>query len=62
MPAYDYVCTAEACQATWTADQRITEPALEECPTCRAKTAKRLISGAPGFRLVGSGWFRSGGY
>lgn len=52
---YDYICTA--CGHVWEADQRITEPALTECPSCRGQTAKRQVSGGSGFILRGGGWY-----
>lgn len=44
---YDYIC--QVCQHAWEAEQRITDPALVVCPACGCETAKRLISGAPGW-------------
>ena len=52
---YDYVCTA--CANVWEAEQRISEPALKECPKCHQATAKRQISGGQGFILKGGGWY-----
>lgn len=52
---YDYVCTA--CAHAWEAEQRISEPALTECPECHQATAKRQISGGQGFILKGGGWY-----
>ena len=54
MPTYEYGCTA--CQNQWEELQKITEPALEECPKCHQKTAQRLISGG-NFILKGGGWY-----
>lgn len=58
MPTYEYLC--QACQHTWEAEQRISDPPLEECPACKAPQAKRQISGGAGFRLEGSGWAKDG--
>lgn len=52
---YEYVCTA--CGNAWEADQRISEPALDTCPKCNQKTAKRQISGGGAFILKGGGWY-----
>ena len=52
---YDYVCTA--CSHAWEAEQRISEPALTDCPECHQASAKRQISGGLGFILKGGGWY-----
>lgn len=55
MPTYEYACTA--CSNAWEAEQRISEPALDTCPKCGQKTAKRQISGGGAFILKGGGWY-----
>ncbi len=55
MPTYNYACAS--CGNEWEAQQRITEPALETCPKCLNKTAKRQISRGAGFILKGGGWY-----
>ncbi len=55
---YDYLCSA--CGHEWEADQRISEPPLEECPACGQKAARRMISGGAGFILKGGGWYSDG--
>src|SRR5262245_17939816 len=50
MPIYEYRC--EKC-GVFEETQRITDPALERCPTCRRKV-RRLISNTS-FQLKGSG-------
>jgi putative FmdB family regulatory protein len=52
MPIYEYHCPK--C-GTFEATQRITEPALKRCPTCKSKV-ERMIS-ATSFVLKGSGWY-----
>ncbi len=52
MPIYEYRC--EKC-GDFEQMQRITDPALERCPTCRRKV-RRLISNTS-FQLKGSGWY-----
>jgi len=52
MPIYEYRC--EKC-GVFEETQRITDPALERCPTCRRKV-RRLISNTS-FQLKGSGWY-----
>src|SRR5215467_6610738 len=61
MPIYEYECGK--C-GVFEQSQRITEPALTKCPTCKRKV-RRLISNTS-FQLKGSGWYvtdyaRSGG-
>jgi len=52
MPIYEYRC--EKC-GVFEQTQRITDPALERCPTCRRKV-RRLISNTS-FQLKGGGWY-----
>lgn len=52
MPIYEYECGK--C-GVFEHSQRITEPALTKCPTCRRKV-RRLIS-STSFQLKGSGWY-----
>lgn len=54
MPTYEYACSA--CDHQWEEEQRIVEPALDTCPACVQKTARRLIS-AGNFILKGGGWY-----
>src|SRR5262249_22952463 len=51
VPIYEYECGR--C-GVFEQSQRITEPALTKCPTCRRKV-RRLISNTS-FQLKGSGW------
>jgi putative FmdB family regulatory protein len=52
MPTYEYRC--EKC-GEFEYSQRITDPALQRCPTCKRKV-RRLIS-STSFQLKGSGWY-----
>jgi putative FmdB family regulatory protein len=52
MPIYEYRCPK--C-GTFETTQRITDPALKRCPTCKSKV-ERMIS-ATSFVLKGSGWY-----
>ena len=52
MPIYEYQC--QKC-GTFEATQRITEKALNKCPTCKGKV-KKLISNTS-FQLKGTGWY-----
>jgi putative FmdB family regulatory protein len=54
MPTYEYACTA--CANQWEEIQKISEAALDTCPKCGEKTAKRQISGG-NFILKGGGWY-----
>ncbi len=57
MPTYEYQC--QACSHQLEAFQRITEPALTDCPSCGKTTLQRLISGG-NFMLKGGGWYKDG--
>jgi putative FmdB family regulatory protein len=57
---YEYKC--RKCEATWEAEQKITDKPLTHCPDCGAEAAQRLISSKGAFVLNGEGWFRTGGY
>jgi len=52
MPIYEYRC--EHC-GDFEEMQRITDPPLSRCPTCRRKV-RRLISNTS-FQLKGTGWY-----
>lgn len=56
MPFYEYECSA--CKFYVEALQKISEPPLRECPSCKQETLSRLIS-APVFRLKGAGWYET---
>ncbi len=55
---YEYVCTS--CHHEWEAEQRISEPALDTCPSCGKRSARRQVSGGAGFILKGGGWYADG--
>jgi putative FmdB family regulatory protein len=55
MPTYEYSCPT--C-GTFDAEQRITAPALDQCPSCGARV-ERLIS-RTNFALKGAGWAKDG--
>jgi putative FmdB family regulatory protein len=54
MPTYEYACAT--CGHEWEEIQKISEAALEKCPSCKKKSAKRQISGG-NFILKGGGWY-----
>jgi putative FmdB family regulatory protein len=54
MPTYEYVC--KACDLEFEREQRISDPPVKTCPSCKAKQVKRLIS-RTSFHLKGGGWY-----
>jgi putative FmdB family regulatory protein len=56
MPFYEYECTN--CKFYVESLQKISEPPLRKCPSCKKQTMKRLVS-APVFRLKGGGWYET---
>ncbi len=56
MPFYEYECSN--CKFYVEALQKITDEPLKQCPSCKKKTLKKLVS-APNFRLKGSGWYET---
>jgi putative FmdB family regulatory protein len=56
MPFYEYECTS--CKFYVEALQKISDPPLTQCPSCKKKTMKKLVS-APNFRLKGGGWYET---
>ena len=54
MPIYEYRCAS--CGSEHEVLQKISEPLLTMCPTCRKDTLTKLVSAA-GFQLKGSGWY-----
>jgi len=62
MPIYEYAC--KSCGHQMEAMQKMSDPALTDCPQCGKPELQKLISAA-GFRLKGGGWyetdFKSGG-
>ena len=56
MPIYEYRC--KACGHYLEQIQRMSDPALTDCPACGKRQLRRLISAA-GFRLKGGGWYET---
>jgi putative FmdB family regulatory protein len=56
MPIYEYQC--KSCEHELEKLQRMSDPALTDCPACNQSELKRLVSAA-GFRLKGSGWYET---
>ncbi|PVZ20703.1 MULTISPECIES: FmdB family zinc ribbon protein [unclassified Pseudomonas] len=56
MPLYNYQC--DGCGHHLEALQKISEPALADCPACKAPSLRKQVANA-GFRLSGSGWYET---
>ncbi len=56
MPIYEYRC--ESCGHELEALQKMSDPALTDCPECKQASLKKVLS-APGFRLKGGGWYET---
>jgi putative FmdB family regulatory protein len=54
MPIYEYRCTACGHQDEFL--QKVSDPAITECPACGKPALQKLLSAA-GFQLKGSGWY-----
>jgi putative FmdB family regulatory protein len=54
MPIYAYKC--ESCGAAKDVLQKISDPALTDCPACGKPTFRKQVTAA-GFQLKGSGWY-----
>lgn len=56
MPIYEYQC--QSCQHELEALQKMSDPALTDCPECKKASLSKKISAA-GFRLKGGGWYET---
>ena len=56
MPIYEYAC--KSCDHRLDALQKMSDPALVDCPECGEPALKKLLS-APKFRLKGQGWYET---
>jgi putative FmdB family regulatory protein len=54
MPIYAYRC--ESCGHAQDVLQKISDPVLTACPSCKAESFKKQLTAA-GFQLKGSGWY-----
>ena len=54
MPIYEYQC--DACGKITEVTQRLSDKPLKECPHCKKKKLRRIIS-ASAFQLKGTGWY-----
>ncbi len=58
MPTYDYLC--EKCGHEFEAFQSMNDPAIKDCPECKAKNkVKRLIGCGAGIIFKGSGFYET---
>jgi len=56
MPFYEYECSN--CKFYTELLQKVSDPPLKKCPSCKKSTMKKLVS-APVFRLKGAGWYET---
>ncbi|NHN37929.1 zinc ribbon domain-containing protein [Pseudomaricurvus alcaniphilus] len=56
MPIYEYAC--RECGHELEALQKMSDPALTDCPECGKPGLNKKVSAA-GFRLAGSGWYET---
>jgi putative FmdB family regulatory protein len=56
MPFYEYECND--CGSRHEALQKMSDPALTDCPACGGPELRKLVSAA-GFRLKGGGWYET---
>lgn len=56
MPIYEYQC--QSCGYEHEALQKLSDPALTDCPSCNKPDLTKKISAA-GFRLKGGGWYET---
>ncbi|MBV2235086.1 MAG: zinc ribbon domain-containing protein [Sterolibacterium sp.] len=54
MPIYAYRCNT--CGHAEDVLQKMSDPVLTTCPTCKAETYAKQLT-APGFQLKGTGWY-----
>jgi len=54
MPIYEYEC--QACGHELEAFQKMSDPALTECPTCHGASLRKIVS-STSFQLKGTGWY-----
>lgn len=56
MPIYEYEC--KDCGHQLEKLQKMSDPALVDCPACNKPALQKLVSAAA-FRLKGSGWYET---
>ncbi|GAB5562599.1 MAG: zinc ribbon domain-containing protein [Synoicihabitans sp.] len=55
MPTYDYACTK--CGNEWEVFQSMKDDPIKTCPSCKKRSAKRLVGGGAGLIFKGSGFY-----
>lgn len=56
MPIYEYQCSA--CNKKLEILQKISDPVLTQCPSCKEDKLRKMVTAAA-FRLKGGGWYES---
>jgi putative FmdB family regulatory protein len=56
MPIYEYQCAK--CGHQLESLQKMSDPALQDCPVCHESSLHKKVSAA-GFRLSGGGWYET---
>ena len=57
MPTYEYRC--DACGHGFEKFQPITAAPVRECPKCKKRKVRRVITGGAGFLFKGSGFYQT---
>ncbi len=57
MPTYEYHC--DACGYGFEKFQPITAPAIRDCPKCKKRKVRRVITGGAGLIFKGSGFYQT---
>ena len=55
MPTYDYICNE--CKKTFEYFQSMSADVLTDCPECKKRSLRRIISGGTGLIFKGSGYY-----
>lgn len=55
MPTYEYRC--RACEHRFDRFQKISDPPVKTCPSCKKRQVERLISSGGGIVFKGSGFY-----
>ena len=57
MPTYEYLC--DVCSHVFERFQPITAAPVQECPKCKRRKVRRVITGGAGFIFKGSGFYQT---
>ena len=55
MPTYDYICNE--CKKTFEYFQSMSANPITDCPECKKRSLRRIISGGTGLIFKGSGYY-----